>query len=283
MERSDVRLLTGDCIAEMNTLADASVDAIITDPPYPEIDRPYGRMTEAEWHELMGAVVAQSKRVLKPRGSALFILQPNSASAGRMRPWLWEFMSYICREWNMVQDAWWWNFAAMPTFPCQHPYRLMRPSVKACVWAGPPDCYRDQDAVLWSPSAATLAMDRSDRMLRRHPSGHSTRPGRIADTVAARGGVTPFNLLPVAGNAGGASGHPAATPLELCRWWVRYLTPKGGVVLDCFSGSGTVGVAALTEGRRYIGIERDEQYQQTAHQRLSAVCDEEDRDELLAA
>ena len=283
MARSDVRLLTGDSIEEMRGLDDASVDAVITDPPYPEIDRPYGRMTEAAWHELMHAVVAESKRVLKPHGSAVFILQPNSASAGRMRPWLWEFMSYICREWNMVQDAWWWNFAAMPTFPCQRPYRLMRPSVKACVWAGPPDCYRDQDAVLWSPSVAAMAMDRSDRMLRRHPSGHSTRPGRIAETVAARGGVTPFNLLPVAGNAGGTKGHPAATPMELCRWWVRYLTPKDGVVLDCFSGSGTMGVAALAEGRRYIGIERDEQYQQTARERLGLAQAQEVRDELLAA
>jgi site-specific DNA-methyltransferase (adenine-specific) len=71
--------------------------------------------------------------------------------------------------------------------------------------------------------------------------------------------------------------------MELCRWWVRYLTPKGGVVLDCFSGSSTVGVAALAEGRRYIGIERDEQYQQIARERLITAESEEVRDERLAA
>jgi DNA modification methylase len=283
MQASDVRLLTGDCIEQMRTLDSGSIDAIITDPPYPEINRPYGRMTEAAWHELMRGVVAEAKRVLKPHGSAVFILQPNSETAGRMRPWLWEFMTFICREWNMVQDAWWWNFAAIPAFPCQRQYGLMRPSLKACVWAGPSDCFRNQEAVLWSPSVAALGMDRSDRMLRRHPSGHSTRPGRIAEIVAERGGVTPFNLLPVAGNSAGTKGHPAATPLDLCRWWIRYLTPEKGVVLDCFSGSGTMGVAALAEGRGYVGVERDEHYMKIAQERLSAAAAEEAADEPVAA
>jgi hypothetical protein len=51
-----------------------------------------------------------------------------------MRPWLFEFMAKWCREWNMVQDAWWWNHTTAPTVHCQRKYGLMRPSLKACVW-----------------------------------------------------------------------------------------------------------------------------------------------------
>jgi DNA modification methylase len=80
----DIRL--GDCRDLLKTLGDGSVDAIITDPPYPEITRDYGRMTEVEWHEMMRGVVAEARRVLKPSGSAVFILQPNSRKVGSMRP-----------------------------------------------------------------------------------------------------------------------------------------------------------------------------------------------------
>ena len=54
MERlKATRLIHGDCRKELKKLTDQSVDLILTDPPYPEIDREYGRLTEEEWHELM--------------------------------------------------------------------------------------------------------------------------------------------------------------------------------------------------------------------------------------
>jgi site-specific DNA-methyltransferase (adenine-specific) len=49
--------------------------------------------------------------------------------------------------------------------------------------------------------------------------------------------------------------HEAKFPLELPRRCIRLLTDPGDVVLDCFLGSGTTAVAAISEGRRYIGVE----------------------------
>ncbi len=43
------RIIHGDCLDVLPDFADASFDAVITDPPYPEISRDYGRMTEADW------------------------------------------------------------------------------------------------------------------------------------------------------------------------------------------------------------------------------------------
>lgn len=54
--------------------------------------------------------------------------------------------------------------------------------------------------------------------------------------------------------------HPTVKPLALMRWLVRLVTPAGGLVLDPFAGSGTTLVAALVEGRRVIGIEREAKY-----------------------
>jgi len=120
---------------------------VITDPPYPCIKRDYGYWTVEEWWELIvEGVIPEVRRILKPTGSAVFILQPNSEKVGKMRGWLWEFMAWVCREWNMVQDVWWWNPAVMPSGVSTPRSRgLTRASVKACVWGGSSNCYRAQD------------------------------------------------------------------------------------------------------------------------------------------
>jgi DNA modification methylase len=253
-----------------------SVDAIVCDPPYAEIDRDYGRLTEPQWHALMDGVVAQCRRVLKPSGSAVFILQPNSERVGRMRPWLWEFMAKWSREWNMVQDAWWWNQCTPPTVHCQRKRGLMRPSMKACVWLGPANCYRNQDAVLIDAAESTKTDKRVSRMeLGYGPSGLSMRHGRVLSAFRERGGCTPYNLVVCANtdafNSSGARGHGAGTPLPLAKWWTRYLCPVGGVVLDPFCGAGTMGVAAIDHGADFIGIEQHGKYVEIARERMESA------------
>ncbi len=108
-----------DCLDFLPTVPADSIDAVICDPPYPEIDRPYGRTTEEAWADMMWALIPEVRRVLKPRGSAVFILQPSFRKLGSMRGWLWEFMARVVREWNMVQDVWWWNPCTMPGAGCR--------------------------------------------------------------------------------------------------------------------------------------------------------------------
>ena len=265
------KLIHGDCSKELKKLKDKSVDLILTDPPYPEIDREYGRMTEEEWHELMKTVVIEGRRVLKPTGSMVIILQPNFDKIGKMRLWLWEFMAWAGREWNLVQDAYWWNHGCLPSRSSNRNHGLMRQSVKTCVWLGPAECYRNQDDVLWLPSDDNFALSKSDAALRIAPSGQHYRGSRIADTVAERGGSTPFNLLPVAAGGGAATNnsHPASTPYEVAAWWVKYLLPKNGVLLDCFCGSGTMLEAGLDYGaKQVIGIEKEKKYIKIAEKRI---------------
>ena len=62
--------------------------------------------------------------------------------------------------------------------------------------------------------------------------------------------------------------HPTVKPIELFRWIVRLLTPKEGIVLDPFLGSGTTAIAAILEGRGFHGIERDERFADIAASRI---------------
>ena len=83
-------------------------------------------------------------------------------------------------------------------------------------------------------------------------------------------------------NSGGANNHPTVKPLALMRWLCRLITPPGGVVLDPFAGSGSTGIAALQEGFRFLGIERDEAYARIARARLEAAVAEPAQPELFA-
>jgi site-specific DNA-methyltransferase (adenine-specific) len=62
--------------------------------------------------------------------------------------------------------------------------------------------------------------------------------------------------------------HPTVKPTELMKYLIRLVTPKGGVVLDPFMGSGSTGKAAVREGMEFIGIEREEEYYEIAKQRI---------------
>ena len=265
------RLILGDCRRELKKLPDKGVDLILTDPPYPAIDREYGRLTEAEWHELMREVVTEGRRALKSTGSMGVILQPNFEKVGSMRLWLWEFIVWAGREWNLVQDVYWWSYDALPLGGTRRHQGLLRSSVKMCVWLGPATCYRNQDKVLWLPSDVNFAESREDRALRSGPSGRTYIAANMTETVEERGGSTPFNLLPVAAGGNAAdNGHPAKTPYDVAAWWVKYLLPQGGVLLDCFAGSGTMLAAGLDFGAsQVIGIEKEKKYLRIAEKRIS--------------
>jgi len=98
---------------------------------------------------------------------------------------------------------------------------------------------------------------------RERDAGCEQLPRRVVQTykVGARN-VQLCNEHPV------ANIHPTVKPIELMRWLVRLLTPPGGLVLDPFAGSGSTGAAAVLEGARFLGIEREGDYIPIARARI---------------
>lgn len=66
--------------------------------------------------------------------------------------------------------------------------------------------------------------------------------------------------------------HPTEKPVELLEDIITSVTRPGDIILDPFAGSGSALAAAKLAGRRYIGIEIDETYYQTARQRLEDMA-----------
>ncbi len=71
----------------------------------------------------------------------------------------------------------------------------------------------------------------------------------------------------------GQSGHPAQKPVPLLKEIVELVTKPDGLVFDPFTGSGTTGIAAVQAGRRFVGIEGDEERHKEARERLLSAVD----------
>ena len=63
--------------------------------------------------------------------------------------------------------------------------------------------------------------------------------------------------------------HPTVKPINLMTYLCRLITPKGGVVLDMYMGSGSTGISALLEGFNFVGMEMDEDYFNIAEARIN--------------
>jgi site-specific DNA-methyltransferase (adenine-specific) len=134
---------------------------------------------------------------------------------------------------------------------------------------------------------ANIVHDGSDEVLAAFPAARSA--GHYPSDSTARNGVTSFGgpqgaLYADSGSAARffyaakadgddrlGSKHPTVKPVDLMRWLVRLVTPKRGVVLDPFAGTGTTGEAAWREGFSAILCEREPDYQADIARRM-ALC-----------
>jgi len=73
--------------------------------------------------------------------------------------------------------------------------------------------------------------------------------------------------------------HPTVKPTDLMRYLVRLVTPKNGIVLDCFMGSGSTGKACALEGFEFVGIDLDKDYCEIAKARIDKALEDKKQDE----
>jgi len=111
---------------------------------------------------------------------------------------------------------------------------------------------------------------------REHVSRASDRQTKYQDPRACPDGKTLDDVWADVPRLAGShaeriDGFPTQLPVALLRRVVLCATEPGDLVIDPFNGSGTTGAAALAHGRRYLGIERSEEYAALARKRLRSV------------
>jgi len=92
---------------------------------------------------------------------------------------------------------------------------------------------------------------------RNEPAHRRTNLSETADNPYLRGVTERLNT------------HPTVKPTDLMRYLCRLVTPRGGLILDPFAGSGSTGKAAVKEGFRFIGCELSKDYADLAERRIA--------------
>lgn len=96
--------------------------------------------------------------------------------------------------------------------------------------------------------------------------------GGCGETAADSGSAARFFYCAKASRADrDGSNHPTMKPTTLMRYLCKLVTPPGGTILDPFMGSGSTGKAAILEGFRFIGIEKEAEYVEIAKKRIDNV------------
>jgi site-specific DNA-methyltransferase (adenine-specific) len=260
-------LYLGDALEILPTLPAASVDLIMTSPPYADQrKKTYGGIPPEEYAQWFLPFSQELYRVLKPDGSFVLNIKERVVDgeratyvmelvlAMRKQGWLWT-EEYIWHKrncypgkWpNRFRDAWEHCYH----FTKQKGFKMYQHAVMVPVgdWA---------DKRLSALSKQDYIRDES-----RVGSGFGKR---IVNWIG-RDMVYPTNVLHLATECGNKE-HSAAFPLEFPSWFIRLFSKEGDVVLDPFMGSGTTALAARRLGRKYVGIEIKTEYYQRSKQLL---------------
>lgn len=80
----------------------------------------------------------------------------------------------------------------------------------------------------------------------------------------------PRSILKFAADTQKSSLHPTQKPVSLISYMIRTYTNPGDTVLDFSMGSGTTGIACLQTDRRFIGVELEQEYFETACRRMTS-------------
>lgn len=237
----DVRLIRGDCLAEMPHLPDRSVDMILSDLPY--------GTTRCAWDTPLPLeeIWEQFRRLARPNAAiVLTATQPFAASlvlsntAWFRYEWIWEksrATNPLCARIRPLKAH--ENILVFyRRLPPYHP-RLER---------GEPY------ANFGSRKGASLGAVYGEGHVSRHRENHGTRLPRSVIRFASEHGL-----------------HPTQKPVALFEYLIRTYTDPGALVLDPCLGSGTTAIACLNAGRRCLGIEADATFFDAARRRVEAA------------
>lgn len=115
--------------------------------------------------------------------------------------------------------------------------------------------------------------------------GINTKPGRVLSDGDAGSAARFFYSAKADADDRLGSKHPTVKPVDLMQYLVRLVTPKGGLVLDPFAGTGTTGEAAWREGMCAVLVEREPAYCDDIRRRMTLADsgpDERKRESMKA-
>lgn len=259
-------VIHGDCIstlAELCSTGGEFADLIIFSPPYAEQRKDtYGGIPEEDYPHWMFSIVCASMAILKPTGSLVINIKEN-VNNGVRSLYVLETTLILANEFRFV-DEFIWN--KTNPFPTGNKKRLKDGFERCLHFTKTADFQFFPDSV----SAKSTSKWAGDNERRKNKGAHHTNNGSGMNMSKRITGdsVRPSNVFNMPASSLNI-GHPAVYPIGLPEFFIRLMTKEGDVVVDPFLGSGTTALAALKLGRRFLGIERNEEYVRLAEARIA--------------
>lgn len=240
INRGGIRLINGDCLVSMEGIADESVDLLLTDPPY------------------------NLGLFMQKRGTNLKSMRENYFGAAG-----WDNLS--AEDWAESMDEFFGEAA-----------RVVRKGGALIVFMAVIKLetligLAQKHGFYYKTTGAWHKLNPMPRNMNLHFINSTeswvyfvnhTKTGIFNNEGEALHDFFETSVTPKSEKEHGK--HPTQKPVELMDYFVRTLTNPGDIVLDPFMGSGSAGVSAMGMGRKFIGIELDENYFDIAVRRLGS-------------
>ena len=248
-----LKLYLGDCLEVMNNLIEngVKVDAIIVDPPYGILNK------KASWDYILdiNTMLAYSYLLRKDKTTPIVIFTQEPFTT-----------DLILRERGTCgghfKYKWYWE-KTQATGHLNANKQPLRCIEEICVFYEKQCTYNPQKSQGHTPvHSYTKYLDTVNK---------SIVYGETKQEISGGGNTDRFprQLLTFKSDKQTNYLHPTQKPLALMEYLVKTYTNEGDIVLDFCMGSGTTGVAALKNNRKFIGIEKDENYFNIAKERIS--------------
>lgn len=264
----------GNSLELLPAVPDASVQAIITSPPFAlRRKKRYGNPPEHEYVEWFLGFAKEFRRILKDDGSLVIEIGGAWLKGSPTRSiYQFELLVALVRDagFHLAQDFYWVNTAKLPT-PAQW-VNIERVRVKDAVtpiwWLSKTEKPKANNRHVLKPYSASM-----EKLFRlgyndgRRPSGHV-----IGSKFGTNnGGAIPPNLIETSNTTSKDSYqdycrerdldiHPARFPREVPDFFVRFLTSPGDLILDPFAGSNMTGAVSEELKRSWAAFELNPAY-----------------------
>lgn len=236
---AQVVMLQGDNLKHLRSLPDASIDLIVTSPPY-NIGKDYESVVPIpSYLEIQRQVIAECVRVLKPTGNLCW--QVGFTKAGKEIVPLDVLLYPIFKDFDLkLKNRIVWTFGhgmhAQKRFSGRH------------------------ETILWfvkNIDAAYFDLD-AVRVPQKYPGKRHYRGPKKGEYSGHPDGKNPgdvWEIPNVKAHHVEKTEHQCQFPIGLVQRLIRGMSPAGGTVLDPYSGSATTAAAAIIEGRKSISME----------------------------
>lgn len=238
MSAASFEVFHGDCLAGLASMPDRSVHAIITDPPYCS-----GGSSETTRRSANGQGIASERM---QSGEVRWFAGDNMTTPGLV--WLLRAVAFEAER-LLVPGG------SLLAFCDWRMWANLAPALES-------GGLRLQNMVVWDKGSPGLG------------TGFKPTHELVAHLCNGPGkfhALNGSNVVRFGRVRGEDKDHPTEKPVEVMQALVRVAAPRGGLVVDPFCGSGSTGVAAVREGRRFVGYERDPEYCRVARARLAAA------------